>query len=237
MTPPILRISDQLLLHRVRIGKIFTTLINHHLDEHMIGNGFLDTRVQKAFQSKIPGCEEHQFKLKSVLQDANSNARSLTIAWIDLENAHGSVPHKLIVLALNQYRFNPYLVELVSNLYTNLAASVDKTLWSTATFSMEIGVFQGDPLSVSIFKVVINTLVDPLVQHCLHLGYHFSSSKICLNLLQYADDTCLLAHDPRSCQRMLNIMEEWLSWSGMRAKPSKCQAVALRSCTNADNRV
>ena len=32
-------------------------------------------------------------------------------------------------------------------------------------------------------------------------------------------------------------MEEWLTWSGKRAKPSKCQAVALRSRTNADNRV
>ena len=82
-----------------------------------------------------------------------------------------------------------------------------------------------------------STLLNPLVQHCLHLGYRFSSSKICLNLLQYADDTCLLAHDPRSCQRILNIMEEWLTWSGMQAKPSKCQAVALRSHTNAQNRV
>ena len=59
----------------------------------MIVNGLLDTHVQKVFQNKIPGCEEHQFKLHSVLQDANPNARSLTIAWIDLENAHGSVPH------------------------------------------------------------------------------------------------------------------------------------------------
>ena len=50
-------------------------------------------------------------------------------------------------------------------------------------------------------------------------------------------DDCLLARDPRSYQRMLNVMEEWLTWSRMRAKPSKCQAVALKSHTNADNRV
>ena len=92
-------------------------------------------------------------------------------------------------------------------------------------------------MSVSIFNVVINTLVDPLVQHCLHLGYRFSSSDMCLNLLQYADDNCMLARDPCSCQQMLNAMEEWLTWSGMRAKPSKCQAVALKSHANAENRV
>ena len=219
------------------IGKIFTTLIEHRLDKHMIGNGLLDTRVQKAFQSKIPGCEEHQFKLRSAIQDANSNTRSLTIAWIDLENAYGSVPHKLITFSLNHYQVNPYLVDLVSNLYTDLKASVLTPSWSTPSFAMQKGVFQGDPLSVSIFNVVINTLVDPLVHHCLHLGYRFSSSDILLNLLQYADDTCLLARDPRSCQRMLNVLGEWLAWSGMRAKQSKCLTVALKSRTNKDNRV
>ena len=217
------------------ISKIFTTIIKHRLDEHMFGNGLLDTRVQKAFQSKIPGCEEHQFKLHSVLQDANSNSRSLTIAWIDLENAYGSVPHNLITFALHHYRVNPYLVDLVHHLYTNLTASILTPSWSTAAFAMEVGVFQGDPLSVSIFNVVINTLVDPLIQHCHELGYRFSSSNMCFNLLQYADDTCMLARDPRSCQRILNVMEEWLTWTGMRAKPSTCQAVALKSRTNADN--
>ena len=146
MTPPILRISDQLLLHHA-LERSSPHSSNSALMS-TIGNGLLDTCMQKAFQSKIPGCEEHQFKLQSVLQDANSNARSLTIAWIDLENAYGSVNH---------YRFNPYLVELVSNLYTNLTASVVTPSWSTAIFGMEIGVFQGDPLSVSIFNVVINT--------------------------------------------------------------------------------
>ena len=134
--------------------------------------------MQKAFQSKISGCKEHQFKLHSVLQDANLNARSLTITWIDLENAYGSVPHKLIVFALNHYQFNPYLVELVNVLYINLTAPVVTPSWSTASFGMEIGVFQGDLLSVSIFNVVINTLVDPLVRHCLYLGYRFSSSNM-----------------------------------------------------------
>ena len=36
---------------------------------------------------------------------------------------------------------------------------------------------------------------------------------------------------------MLHVMEDWLTWSVMRAKLFKCQAVALKSRTNADNRV
>lgn len=115
-----------------------------------------------------------------MLQDANSNARSLTLAWTDLENTYESVSY---AFAVNHYRVNPYLAELVYNLYTNLT-SVLTPSWSTASFAIEVGVFQGDPLSVSIFfNVVINTLVTPLVQHCFNLGYRFSS-------FQYADDAC-----------------------------------------------
>ena len=165
----------------------------------MIGIGFQDTCVQKAFQTKIPGCEKHQFKAHYVLQDANSNARSLTIAWIDLGNAYGSIPHKLIAYALNHYQVNSNLVDLVCNLYTILTPSVLTPSWSTASFAMEVRVFKGDPLSVSIF----NTLVDGLVQRCFKLGCRFFSSNMCLNFLQYADDTCLLARELRSCQRML----------------------------------
>lgn len=62
------------------IGKIFTSIVKHRWDDFMLSNGFLDTTVQKAFQHKTSGCEEHQLKLWSVLKDANINQRSLTVA-------------------------------------------------------------------------------------------------------------------------------------------------------------
>ena len=73
------------------IGKIFTAMVEGRWDSYLLTNGLLNTTVRKAFQPKTSGCEEHHQKLWSVLQDANSNQRSLAIAWIDLENAYGSV--------------------------------------------------------------------------------------------------------------------------------------------------
>ena len=62
-------------------------------------------------------------------------------------------------------------------------------------------------LSVVIFNrinTVINTLVDTLQTH-LGFGYTISGSNHQVNLLQYADDTCLLANSPASCQKSPSV--------------------------------
>ena len=58
----------------------------------------------------------------------------------------------------------------------DLLASVSTTEWSTQLIPLGVGVYQGDPLSVTIFNTVINTLVDTLGTR-LDLGFHISGSR------------------------------------------------------------
>ena len=95
---------------------------------------------------------------------------------------------------------------------------------------LKIGVYQGDPLSVVVFNTVINTLVDTL-QVRNDLGYTLSDSTHLFNLLQYADDTCVIANTPATCQQLLNMVDQWLEWSGMKAEVAKCHSVAIQSST------
>ena len=219
------------------IGNIFTAMVKGRWDSYLLTNGLLNTTVQKAFQPKTSGCEEHHQKLWSVLQDANSNQRSLAIAWIDLENAYGSVPHGLIDFALKYYHAPNKLTTCIQKLYSNLWASILTPSWSSNPIRMSIGVFQGDPLSSSIFNCVIGTLVDTLQYHSHHLGYRLSLSAQVISQLQFADDTCIMARNPQCCQEMLRVINRWLLWSTMKAKPSKCQAITLRSRCSAETRV
>ena len=73
----------------------------------------------------------------------------------------------------------------------------------------------------------LNDALKPLS----HLGYKFSSTKHSIHLLQYADDTCLVADGPSSCRELLKQVERWLQWSGMKAKVPKCHSLGIRSST------
>ena len=48
---------------------------------------------------------------------------------------------------------------------------------------IQVGVYQGDPLSVVTFNTVVNTMVDTLKTRT-DLGYSFSPSQKSVNLLQ-----------------------------------------------------
>ena len=73
------------------VGKVFTSIIKRRWEAHMTQNSYLDTNIQKTFQSGIAGCEEHQLKLSSIIHDVNKKQRLLTVAWLDLANAYMAV--------------------------------------------------------------------------------------------------------------------------------------------------
>ena len=174
----------------------------------------------------VPGCTEHHLKLSSVLAEAHSNHKSLAVCWLDLANAYGSVHHSLIDYSLRHYHAPPQFLSAVQSLFSGLNAKVITAEWETPVIPLQKGVYQGDPLSVVIFNTVMCTLIDT-VSLRTDLGYKFSNSARTINILQYADDTCLVANSPASCQYLLSMVSDWLRWSGMAAKVPKCQCVSL----------
>ena len=189
------------------IGKLFTTILRNRWLTYMVENKFLDRSIQKAFMSATPGCIEHHCKLGAILAEARKRNKSLTVCWLDLANAYGSVHHFLIQFALRHYHAPPQFCQTMQALYTDLTAKVITDQWATPPVPLSIGVYQGDPLSVVIFNTVINTLVDAL-QTRLDLGYRLSNSTRQVNVLQYADDTCLLADSPAACQHLLDMVHQ-----------------------------
>ena len=126
----------------------------------MIQNKFLDQSIQKDFMPSTPGCIENHLKLMSVLSEARKKHKTLAVCWLDLKSAYGSVHHSLIEYSLKHYHAPPKFYNMIRFFYQELSASAITPEWSTAQIPLNIGVFQGGPLSVMIFNTVINTLVD-----------------------------------------------------------------------------
>ena len=168
--------------------------------------------------------------LYTILKDAHKKHRSLAVCWLDLANAYGSVHHELISYCLQHYHAPRSFLDTVSNIYSDLSATISTEEWTTTPIPLKKGVFQGDPLSPIIFNTVMSTLTDTLRVH-LHRGYTLSGSSVMTNVLLYADDACLVADGAASCQLLLSLVESWLQWSGMMAKIPKCFSLAIQAST------
>ena len=191
------------------VGKLITTIMKNRWLAIMISNNYLDTTVQKAFLPGTPGCLEKYEKLSAIIHEAHKHHRSLSVCWLDVANAYGSVHHQLIRFAMKHYHAPPSFTTLVSNIYSDLSATVTSRSWSTGVVPLNVGVCQGDPLSVVIFNTVMMTLADSLKAE-MDCGYTFYQSRRSTNVLQYADDTCLIANGPASCQKLLSKVNIWL---------------------------
>ena len=209
------------------IGKVFTSVLKQRWMKYMLDNRYLNTTVQKAFVDGVPRCTQHHLKLLSTINEARRKHKSLCVCWLDLANAFGRIHHDLIRFSFSHYHALAAMTSMLSNLYQDLTGVVSTKSWLTDPIHLQIGVYQGDPLSVLVFNTVMNTLVDTITKCHPDLGYHLSSSSVKSNLLQYADDTSLV-DGPSSCKAMLTTTEAWLKWSGTKANVPKCMSLAIR---------
>ena len=138
---------------------------------------YLDTSIQKAFVSSMPGCFEHQVKLSCAIQEGRLQQSNIAVCWLDLANAFGSVEHDLILLTPEHYHLETAFINLVIAVYSGLSVVVKTGTWVTDSIPFNIGIFQGDPMSVIIFNLVANLFVKLITEnynrlapllHCLY---------------------------------------------------------------------
>ena len=84
---------------------------------HLHSNGYVDESVQKAGVPGIPGCIQHAFTIWDAIQEAKKTNESLNVVWLDLANAYGSVPHELLMKAMDFFYIPQEVQSIVKEYY------------------------------------------------------------------------------------------------------------------------
>ena len=111
------------------------------LEEFVLSNSIIDTSLQKGFLRGVNSCMEHMFAVQSIISNAQASSLPLSVSFIDLKNAFGSVSHPYIFDMLDYLRHPQELCRYVKCLYSSLSAHVASKDWNTSPFAIEQGVF------------------------------------------------------------------------------------------------
>ncbi len=114
------------------VGKLYTSILKERLMQFMTSNNYINTATQKAFIKDVPGCTEHQFKLWQAILDARRNQRNITVCWLDLANAFGSIHHNLITHALWHYHLPAHFIRIII-IHRPDSCNLHKTMGDTAS--------------------------------------------------------------------------------------------------------
>ncbi|GFQ89968.1 retrovirus-related Pol polyprotein from type-1 retrotransposable element R2 [Trichonephila clavata] len=175
--------------------------------------------AQKGF-SPFDGVIEHNFLLSEHLETARRDKCERFVAWLDIANAFGSIPHGVILSALRNCGVDQDFARLVQNIYTEAATQVLTNDGPTLPIHLRSGVKQGCPLSGILFNLSIDVVLQEV-----------QSDQESRAILAFADDIVLLAKSQVDLQALLDKACARLQDLKLEVNPHKCATLHLSGVT------
>jgi hypothetical protein len=205
------------------VYRIFTCLMARSFQKiNMRYKVFTDN--QKGFIQKTNGCSEHAIILNELLHDANRFQKNLVVTAIDFTNAFGSVPHDMIMSAMEQRGFPEWTRRVVEDMYTGASSVIELKGRRSRPVRWRRGVKQGCPLSPLLFNLCVEPLIQAIRRSQAGRGafVDVGDERVEFSVQAYADDVVFISQEPEGIQEMLETLGRFVEWSQMEVNAKKC---------------
>ena len=206
-------------------GKIFYSIIARRMTTFLLKNNYIDTAVQKAGIPGYSGCLEHNSVLTELIKTAKEGKGNIAIVWLDLANAYGSVPHRLIEKAMIMYHIPEKVQDIVLTYYNNIQVRFTTRQFTTDFQRVEKGIVTGCTVSVILFVMAINILLKTAMKECRGpkslSGIRQPSSRA------FMDDMTVITEKAIGVRWILRKLEVLIEWARMRFKAKKSRSLVI----------
>lgn len=172
------------------IYKLYAGCLAGRLTEWLTNNAVLSP-CQKGFL--------HINTLRREMEKARTSKSDKRVAWLDISNAFGAIPHLTLEAAIERCEAGQGFLEIVRNIYQGATSAISVAERKTSDIPVMSGTRQGCPLSGLLFILAIDPIVSALqgtnADHCV---------------LAFSDDLCLLPDSPTELQNAIESAQSRL---------------------------
>lgn len=196
------------------IMRTFSKIINSRLSKININ------LAQKGFR-KIDGCGANALLIQTIIKEHRGRAAPYHIVTLDLRKAFDSVSKHSIAQALRRAGVHHRTIEVISDMYDGCTTTIRCAGRSTKSITISRGVKQGDPLSPTLFNLVMDELLC-LIDH--QNGLPIGDQRVAA--VAYADDLLIMGPSEIEVQHTLNAVLDFLARRGLEINVNKCTALS-----------
>ena len=125
--------------------------------------------------------------------------------------------------------FGESLIAWIRTFYKNISSCVFNNGFATPFFQLKRGVRQGDPLSPYLFIIALELLAINIRNNDQIRGIKVDGNEI--KLVIFADDMTTLVRDTVSFSHLINTVEKFTSYSGLKMNHEKTEVMPLGNMT------
>lgn len=101
-----------------------------------------------------------------LISEARESGGDLAVLWLDLTNAYGSIPHKLVEVVLEKYHVPQKVKHLILDYYDRFSLRVSSGQMTSDRHHLEVGIITGCTISLTLFALAMNMLVKAAEPEC-----------------------------------------------------------------------
>ena len=146
---------------------------------------------------------------------------------IDFEKAFDSIRWDFIIEALKTFNFGENFITWVRLIYTDIKACVINNGFTSEWFGLSKGTRQGCCLSPFLFIVAVELLAHNIRLNRYIEGIYVVRKEI--KISQFADDTTCFLKTTQALEHMLDCIERFRRYAGLKINKYKSQYMAMGS--------
>ena len=200
------------------VGKVYERIINERVKKAV--------KITDAQAGGIPGnaTVDHLIVLKQIINEIRNKGNTAYLVFLDVQKAYDKAWLDAILYALHKNGVTGKNLQMVKKLNSNLTAKIHTRHGLTREIRIRDSIRQGGVLSVIEYATLIDEISKELKEQDLGIVTE-TGEKV--NTLLWMDDVCLIHHDLKTLQEMLNITNHVALKYHIEFGAAKCKVVRI----------
>ncbi|EAL70311.1 hypothetical protein DDB_G0274837 [Dictyostelium discoideum AX4] len=204
-----------------RIIPILTKVINHNQKGFVPGRFIIDNIIS----------------MNELINYCNDKRINGIITLYDFEKAFDSISHGSILRSLQHINIPTNIINLIMNLLTKSEARIEINGRTTIPFEIKRGVKQGDPLSPTLFVLVIEALARKILQDDRITGLPLNNSDHREKFQSFADDSASMVPDSQQLELVLQHFNSFCKATSSKLNIDKSSSILIGNPDNTNQRI
>ncbi|VDI56344.1 Hypothetical predicted protein [Mytilus galloprovincialis] len=172
------------------------------------------------------GCIEHTSIISQLIHKAKVNKKDLTVVWLDLANAYGTVPHMLIQQSLDHNHIPDLFKRIIRSYLSGIELRFSTSTFTTTWQKLQKEIVTGCTISVILCVMGMDMIIKSGERDT-------RGPKTSTDIRQppnsgFMDDFTITSGTHVQTRWVLMALEETVTWARMAFKPRKARVLIIR---------